>query len=196
MTQLPKWAFWVILFAVFAGVFVFLATVVRRGVQRLFRTLTDSLLALHAAAAADEEKPRSLSGQDRILLPKIRRDFPDFQPELAKRLVREELQKRLAGAQDLKIYTVVLHDYRSDLLEKLIIFQAALSVREQDIVRQKRYILHYALATDGDAPIIGTNCPNCGAPIPSLQTSCCEYCGTRLVRLMQGQWRFTQVFEG
>ena len=102
MTQLPKWAFWVILFAVFAGVFAFLATVVRRGVQRLFRTLTDSLLALHAAAAADEEKPRSLSGQDRILLPKIRRDFPDFQPELAKRLVREELQKRLAGAQDLK----------------------------------------------------------------------------------------------
>ena len=69
-------------------------------------------------------------------------------------------------------------------------------VREQDIVRQKRYILHYALATDADAPIIGTNCPNCGAPIPSLQTSCCEYCGTRLVRLMQGQWRFTQVFEG
>lgn len=47
--------------------------------------------------------------------------------------------------------------------------------------------------TNGDA--LGINCPNCGAPIKTLGTKFCTYCGTSVVEVNTRAWKFDSVRE-
>ena len=42
---------------------------------------------------------------------------------------------------------------------------------------------------------LGVNCPNCGAPVSSLNAKFCEYCGTGIVELNIKAWSFSNVEE-
>ena len=58
-----------------------------------------------------ETRPRSLSGRDSQLIPKILKDFHDFNVASAKSAVREKLKEELSGVTDLKIHNVVINGY-------------------------------------------------------------------------------------
>lgn len=154
---------------------------------------TDIMSTIEAGDLLAQETPRSLSGADRLLLPQIMRDFPDFNPELAKTYAREALQKKLAGKPELTIYKVVISRYLPSSAEKTIIFQAALSYKEEGRVQQKRYDLHYTyLLSSGNA--VAANCPNCGGALGYGDTVC-PYCGCRVANALGNAWEFTDIRE-
>lgn len=177
--------------------------VVRRKVKRFakqsFGTSDLSYLMRAAQDAAQDESyegPKSLSGGDSIFMPRILRDFPDFNLERAKSLAREELTKRLSGKPELKIHKIILHDYQRAANEKAIVFQAAVQYKEDGHVKQKRYCLHYAylLPEDGGATVAGS-CPHCGAPFTSTTQTNCPYCGSLVANVLRNTWKFTDCYE-
>ena len=143
---------------------------------------------------AEDPGPRSLNGCDSILLPKIRKDFPDFDENAVKEAARAHLAQALAGAEDLRIHNVVLSKYLSTPARKTIFLQAALELRQGGRLLQKRYELQYlyAVQSSGSGGIALT-CPSCGAPIAFGQTTC-QYCGCRVIGAA-GNWSFGPLRE-
>ena len=73
-----------------------------------------------------EESPRSLNGCDSLLMPQIQKDFPDYDPELAKTYVRGYLKDQLGHHPGFSIHNVVIAKYLRSGAQKCIVFQAAL----------------------------------------------------------------------
>lgn len=42
---------------------------------------------------------------------------------------------------------------------------------------------------------LGLNCPNCGAPLSSLDAKVCEYCGTPVIEINIHAWSFSNIDE-
>ena len=141
-----------------------------------------------------EARPRSVSGCDRLVIPKIRKDFPDFEPETARTRARAYLTRQLGDRQDFEIHSLVFARYLPAVSGKTVVFQAAVSWKEQGAVVQKRYDLNaaYRLET-GDAQV-AANCPNCGGPLGFGAVEC-PYCGSRVVNVMDRTWCFTDLRE-
>lgn len=177
--------------------------IVRKKLRQLSRealggvSLSSALGAAGLAAAAVQEDagPKSLNGADSLLLPRIREDFPDFDPELMKTYARQALQEKFKSKQALTIYNVVMAKYDRAGVQKSILLQASLSWQEGGRVEQKRYLLRYAYQVQGSSATVAANCPNCGSPIAYGQTVC-EYCGSGLTGIMKAAWSFTEIREG
>ena len=153
------------------------------------------LAALLSKAGEEPEGPKSLNGLDRILLPQILRDFPDFDVYTAKTYAKEYLKKRLSGHDSLHLYQVVISQYLTSQSQKTVVFQAALSWQEGGETVQKRYELHYAYLLPTGNQAVAANCPNCGATLGFGQTTC-AYCGSRVRGVMGSSWQFTELAEG
>lgn len=182
--------------AVVAGiVFLYIRSKVKRFTRRHLGGVGLSDL-LQAAQEAPEEAPKSLSGGDALIAPRILRDFPDFNLTQAKTLARKELESRLSAKKDLKIHKVILHDYQRAGNEKTIIFQAAAQYAEGAQTVQRRYCLHYAylLPQDAGATVAGS-CPNCGAAFTSTAQTRCPYCGSLVANVLGNTWQFTDFYE-
>ena len=176
---------------------------VRRKVKRFarqnFGTSDLSYLMRAAQDAAQDESldgPKSLSGGDSIFMPRILRDFPDFNLERAKSLARAELTGKLSGKPELKIHKIILHDYQRAANEKTILFQSALQYKEDGHVRQKRYCLHYAyLLPEKAGTTAAGSCPHCGAPFTSTTQTNCPYCCSLVANVLSNTWKFTDCYE-
>ena len=156
-----------------------------------FRLL--SQLLREGGELAQEPGPRSLNGCDSILLPKIRKDFPDFDENAIKEAARTHLAQALAGAEGLRIHNVVFSRYLSTPARKTIFLQAALELRQGGKLLQKRYELQYLYAVQAAGSGVALTCPSCGAPIGFGQTTC-QYCGCRVIGAA-GNWSFGPLRE-
>ena len=156
----------------------------------------DLLAGFKSVETEAEITPRSLSGCDSILLPRILEDFPDFDPTLAKTYARDALRKHLAGKEEVRVHNVVFARYLRAVSQKTIVMQAAAQYREGGRLQQKRYDLHYAylLQGKGGDETVAANCPNCGGAI-GFGMKECPYCGSRLAVLLEGAWDFTEIQE-
>ena len=69
----------------------------------------------------------------------------------------------------------------------------------RDIPEQTRYNLELVYIQDADvagsANAMGTTCPNCGAPIKSIGSFRCEYCGMAVTPVNAKVWRFERFHE-
>jgi len=139
-----------------------------------------------------EESPRSLNGCDSLLMPQIQKDFPDYDPELAKTYVRGYLKDQLGHHPGFSIHNVVIAKYLRSGAQKCIVFQAALCWLENGRKLQKRYALNYTyMLPDGTT---AANCPNCGGAL-GYGVQECPYCGSRVVNALKNTWTFTEMKE-
>ncbi len=89
-----------------------------------------------------------------------------------------------------------------------VVFQSAVEYLYQcgEAISQEKYQTKYntellyvqdaALAREhGLDKGFGLTCPNCGAPIRSLGTKVCEYCGTGVEEVNRYAWSFDRVYE-
>ena len=190
----------IIVIAVVVLIVAVVITLLIHGLCNKFNSTFGDLIAIckeliRQAKAHPECKdppPRSLGGCESIMMPEIRKDFPDFDPTLAKNKAREYLQRKLQMHKGLQIHNVVLHRYLDESLQKTVVFQAAVSWNGKPRV-QKRYDVYYTYAMP-EVGGKGCNCPNCGATIGFGQVEC-EYCGTRIVNTFGQSWEFTQLLE-
>lgn len=159
---------------------------------------TNSILkGLKQNELLEQTTPKSLSGCDSLLLPQIRKDFPDFNADLAKTYAKQALAKHLKGKNELKIHNIVFYRYNRYNNEKVIIMQAAVQFRENGKLCQKRYNLNYTymLGVGEDYTRDAANCPNCGAPASRTGVQVCEYCGSRISDVLANTWEFTEIYE-
>lgn len=155
-----------VLFGGFAGI--------RRSTRRMRERIGVLKNALDAAIAADQEpeKPRSLSSLESVVLPKIIKDFPDFNPQVFGERVRRDAKTYYeSGAQqkmlfkddataafkesfedrlpdDVKdgitVHRVTIAAYDGATRKKILTCQAAVGYNDKtDVLRERRLILWY-----------------------------------------------------
>ena len=140
------------------------------------------------------DTPRSLNGFDDLLLPKILKDFPDYDAALAKTYVRKYLQEWFYSKDSLMIHNIVTSKYLPSAAHKTIVFQAAVSWLEDGIRVQKRFELHYSYILAQSSTHVAANCPNCGGAM-DYGVSVCPYCNSRVANVLGNSWEFTQITE-
>lgn len=138
--------------------------------------------------------PRSLNGCDSLLLPQIRQDFPDFDPDLAKTYVRERLREQFGHLTGFTIHNVVIAKYLRSPAQKTVVFQSAVCHQKNGQTVQKRYDLHYTYLLPDTAGAVAANCPNCGGAL-SHGITVCPYCDCRVANPLGNNWEFTEVRE-
>lgn len=203
------------------------------GVRRATRGMRERLgyikSAIDEAIAADKEpeKPRSLSSLESVVLPKILKDFPDFNARIfAERVRRDAKTYYESGVKGKVLYMddatetfksafedrlptdvkdgitvrrVTIAAYDGSARQKILTCQAAVGFNDTtDTPRERRLILVYiaGYADDPDSPIVGFNCPNCGAPLPAAGTRVCVYCGTAFSAPVRLGWMLSDAAEG
>ena len=222
---------WVIALLIGGGALALLAGFL--GVRRATRGMRERLGyikdAIDEAIAADKEpeKPRSLSSLESVVLPKILKDFPDFNPQIFAERVRRDTktyyQSGIEGKvlftddateafksefedrlpEDVKdgvsVHRVSIAAYDGASRQKILTCQAAAGFNDTtDTPRERRLILTYiaGYADDPDSPVVGFNCPNCGAPLPAAGARVCVYCGTAFSAPVSLGWMLSDAREG
>ncbi len=156
------------------GAIVALRAIVRSAtkVGRLASTVTDIIKKADYEA---ENTPKSLSSAEPLLLDRIRRDFPEYNPELIRQRVTkdartfyesaqagkclyldgisDQLRERLESflppdvAGDIRVHKVALAAYDDVSEDRVLTFQAAAAFKDSaGVTRQRRLILKYLAA--------------------------------------------------
>ena len=190
------WAFLGGFLAVVLGI-VLLVLYIRKKVRSFSRKIfgtADIVGALKDIDTTTMETPRSLSGCDNILLPKILKDFPDMDIQLAKTYIRDHLRMLHQGKASFKIHNVVIAKYLRSAVQKCIVFQAALCYRENSRTIQKRYDLYYTYILPQTSDAVAANCPNCDGVL-GFGDTVCPFCGSRVANVLGNTWEITDVIE-
>ncbi len=191
-------------FYVFLGVFLavilaitVLVLYIRKKVRSFSKDVFGNPDIVEAFKEVDQdgwENPRSLNGCDRLLLPHILKDFPDFDVDLAKTYARDYLMNRNRDKNGFRIHNVVIAQYRRSGAQRVIVFQAATCCREANRIKQQRFDLYYTYMLPEGDDSVAANCPNCGGAMGYGITTC-PYCGSRVANVLGNTWKFTEVRE-
>lgn len=194
------------------------------GVKRKIRRLVDSpeIQIFRYAAAhlsegdfkqADVSKPRSLAGMDRLCLPQIAKDFPEFNWSEWKAQIEIELRHKLEKQyQTVHIHRTVISRYQKEeglcriLCESAVEYESTVDLQTKQKQHQESHsdkiqsvyeielvYVYEELKTPGAAASL--ICPNCGAPIQKLGLKKCEYCGSVLEVQNKKAWRLLDMRE-
>lgn len=156
-------------------------------------------------AAAQEEllanTPKSVSGMTSLYLPQLQKDFPELN-WVEFRSLAEKYIKEFALAMSVtqfKIHQTALRDYRKKSGTCYVIFQSAAEYKKDSKKIQSRFEATLAYVQDaektGNVSSYSINCPNCGAPISSLGTKQCAYCGSEVISVSMHVWTLDNVKE-
>lgn len=182
--------------AVALGIYL-LYRIVSRKLRQFSRQVfgkTDILEALGDLDLELQETPRSLNACDSLLLPQILRDFPDYDPTLAKTYVRRYLTEQFGSKEGFTIHAIATARYLPSAVQKTIVFQASVSWLESGKRSQKRFDLHYTYLLESADASVAANCPNCGAALGYGITEC-PYCSSRVANVLGNTWKFTQITQ-
>ena len=133
--------------------------------------------------------PKSLSNMEKMLLPQVRRDLPDFDPEAMKETVRNHLLGLYGEKENFRIPALALRDYQKQPHKKLLSYEAALCWKEKKELQKRAFIS----VVGEDAPPLSA-CPDCGAAV-SPEDHCCSGCGKKLKKEDAVRWTVTSVKE-
>ena len=155
-------------------------------VGNLASTVTD---IIKKADLEVETNPKSLSSAEPLLTDRIKRDFPEYNPELIRQRVMkdartfyesaqagrclyadgvsDQLKERLESflppdvSRDIRVYKVALSAYDDVSEDRVLTFQAAASFKDTaGVTRQRRLILKYLAAWATDT-VNGVKKANC-----------------------------------
>ena len=178
----------ILLIILAVGALVALRYVVRAALRvgNLATTVKD---ILQKADYEAETTPKSLSSAEPLLLDRIRRDFPEYNPELIRQRVAkdartfyesaqagkclygdgvsDQLRERLESflppdvAGSIQVHKVALSAYDDASADRVLTFQAAVAFRDSGgVTRQRRLILTYLAAWSTDT-VTGVKRSNC-----------------------------------
>ena len=172
----------------------FLTRAMRRMGEHLGKHLIDSFFKfLQKQEDRDETHPKSLLNMEGSVLPQILRDFPDFDAAMAKNQVKDYLLEHYKSYRQFQVHNVVISEYRDRKTQKSLVFQAAVSYRQQKQLQKRlQIVMNYQNVNGKKNPAI--NCPNCGATLGFNDLEC-KYCGTRINDRRDQEWAFTAVGE-
>ncbi len=141
-----------------------------------------------------EEGPRSLNACDRLYLPQILKDFPDFDRDLAKTYIKEHLLKTYSEKAGFAVHSIAIARYLPSRLTKTIVFQAAVCWKEQGKLLQRRLDVNYTYLLPDGTGTVAANCPNCAGALGFGDTQC-PYCGCYVTSALGESWKVTNITE-
>lgn len=119
---------------------------------------------------------------------------------------RIELKGKDPVFHNIKIHDSALSRYAYDHGQRIIDFQFAVEARLKDGGNQiqkvqMRDTIRFQLLENlrkfeedgGSDEILTKNCPNCGAPLPTLRTTTCSYCAASLNQVEIAAWYPTSI---
>lgn len=174
-----------------------IAAILREKVRRFLRSslgTSDLRSVVNMMGLEGDDQPRSINAADSIILPRILRDFPDFDDGRAKELIREYLLEKLGEHEGYRLHRLAIVAYEPSAIQKTIVYQAAIEWREQGAKVQKRFGLRYCFILDGTDNTVAANCPNCGSPL-GYGVRVCSYCGSRIANVLGQTWKITELRE-
>ncbi len=208
-----------------------------------------TIKALKAQAAGEKySRVKPVVNNTPFFLPKIGRDFPDFNyTEMQRRVTtilvsylraidQEDVSLLVGGGEELKqslklhlnnlkdngvhenfddivVNRTEISKYFKDPGRCTITFQCSLECKHNKIIDgevkegseeigyQTRFEIDMVYIQDRDLvkndsqKALGYNCPNCGAPITSLESKVCEYCGAAIEEYNIKVWTVTAIRE-
>lgn len=183
-----------VIIAVFIAAGVITGAVKRQ--TRRARSLVRQLLNAAGTEEMTEQRPKSLNGADSIFLPRILKDFPEFNPSEVKRTVSEYIKEQLSESGRVTVHNIVIKNYTSAGISREIVFQAAVETERQGQRKQRRFCVVYDFSPEsrGDGTLTA-NCPNCGAPLSSTAGEVCAYCGSRSMNVLSNKWKIVDMYE-
>jgi len=171
------------------GGLVALIRVLIRSVSRVGNLASTVAEVIKKAQYEIEEQPKSLSSMEPLLIDRIRRDFPEYNPELIRQRVArdakafyesaqagkclytdgisDQLRERLESslppdvADEIRVHKVALAAYDDRSEDRGLTFQAAASFKDRaGTTRQRRLVLTYLAAWATDT-VDGVRKANC-----------------------------------
>lgn len=212
----------ILLLAIFIGG-VMIVYEVKRKVREAARAAfgVDSIsegLAMQADLL--ENTPKSVSGMTKIYLPRIIKDFPEFNYYEFKQKVEEGIKEKLDSPElpgevyrDISIHQTEITRYIRKKGTCVVVFQSAVGylyyqeengkiiAGSKERKRQTKYNTELVYIQDEEkvenmsGGAIGMRCPNCGAPITGLGRKQCEYCGGQVSELNIHVWSLGRIYE-
>ena len=226
---------------VFLGIFI-AAAVIGMKIYRKVRSIsrqafgTENILeGFRQMEVENSTTPKSVAGMTSLYLPKIKKDFPEFQYDEMKVRAENALTSYLLaissmnpsflkeGGQELRDHLSMklamlreeeLANYRKRNGRCIVTFQSSLQsfytktdrsgkllAGNAQLYTQTKYNVDVIYIQDRELVeketdlSLGLNCPNCGAPISTLGSKVCEYCGTPIVELNIYAWTFSNIEE-
>lgn len=172
-----------------------------------------------------ENTPKSLSGMDTILIPKINKDFPSINIDELKKTaenaiilyfesLKDRKLKEIPNAsdklnnmisslivdnkhiyKDVKIHRTVINSYDNKNGVCIITFQTSLEYSKDSNKIQDRLNTDLIYIYDDKKGNVSLNCPNCGAPVTKIGIKVCEYCNTGIVEMLSKTWRINDIYQ-
>ncbi len=207
----------IITLAIIAGLLVLILVIINRIKESIRRSGVGQFIELAKKADIQSQlEPKSVSGGDRIFLPLILKDYPDFDVEKAKATVattigdifedkdRKNIPSNILSVADninnhykggvtkIKFHTTAISNYVKTSQSATVTFQTAFQFFYKDRTYQERYETEYTLfynaelSKDKEDNVVTMRCDYCGAPLADAKTEVCEYCGNS-VDLMQNK---------
>lgn len=119
--------------------------------------------------------------------------------------VKEYIKARIDDSKnidykDIKIHKTVVSKYKKEKGVCTIVFATAFEIREDDIKKQKRIdseliYVYDSSKTPDNIKSFGINCPNCGAPIKTLNHKSCSYCGSGVIDIVKKTFVLNNIKE-
>lgn len=164
---------------------------------RAVRTLINTVAENGFDFDSNENEPRKISNMNKIYLPKILKDFPDFNWGETRRSIEQAIRDKYAGKKAFTIYDTAIARYEALGKDIFITTQSAASYQTEEGVKQLvvQCTLSYITYQEENTPngIRALNCPNCGAVLRRNPAGelVCEYCGTAVTG--ERDWQLTEM---
>ena len=148
---------------------------------------------------AEPEHPRLVSNMNKIYLPKILKDFPEFNWEEIRQSVNKAVEEKYSDKQDFEIEQTVIAKYEKLGAARNITCESQIKNSEGEETKYGcvQTTLTYTDSKSSQSPneVLTLKCENCGANLSRTPAGevVCEYCGS----LTSGAkiWKITEIKE-
>jgi len=146
---------------------------------------------------SEPEHPRLVSNMNRIYLPKIEKDFPEFNWDEIKLMLEKEIREKFDEKQDFEIEETVISRYEKSGQKARISCESAASYNDGEMTRYFaiQSVLSYLNSKTLDGGPQALTCPRCSAPLTRKPDGeiVCEFCETVVVG--EKMWTVTEIKE-
>ncbi|MBO4338825.1 MAG: hypothetical protein J5877_02750 [Clostridia bacterium] len=187
--------------AVVMGVIRFVKRAGRSAEAQVVKELVDLVSEKGLDFVSEPEHPRLISNMNRIYLPQIMKDFPDFDWDEIKAMLENEISDKYAEKEDFEIEETVVSRYEKVGQKRLISCESSAFYSENS---EKKYICIQSVLSYLNSKKLDENgnevprslvCQNCGATLTRTAVGevVCEYCGAVVVG--EKVWTVTSIKE-
>ncbi len=187
--------------AVVGGIVRFVRRAGRSAEAQVVRELVNLVSENGLDFVNEPEHPRLISNMNRIYLPMIEKDFPDFDWNEIKAMLEKEIRAKYDEKTDFDIEETVISRYEKTGAKRFISCESSASYNEGET---KKYICVQSVLSFLNSKKLDENgneqprtltCQNCGATLTrtAIGEVVCEYCGTVVVG--EKVWQVTSIKE-